>query len=122
MSGVYELAYGINVSGTWQYQAGAPEETTVVVTNQTITLPQGNQTLRVREFGDERFPPVTTLDLSIRKVFRLGGKTLTPRMDIFNATNQSTITAQVTQLGPTYHRISGIQRAALIKVGMNVEF
>ena len=56
LSGVYELPYGVSASGTWQYQAGAPEETTVVVTNQTITLPQGNQTLRVSEFGDARLP------------------------------------------------------------------
>ena len=33
----------------------------------TITLPQGNQTLRVREFGDARLPNVAGLDLSFRK-------------------------------------------------------
>ncbi len=48
LSGAYELPYRVMASGTWQYQAGAPEETTVVVTNQTISLPQGNTTLRVR--------------------------------------------------------------------------
>jgi hypothetical protein len=94
LSGVYELPYQVSLSGTWMYQAGAPEDTAVQVTNQTITLPQGNQTVRVREFG----------------------------IDIFNATNESTISAWVTQLGPTYHRPSTIQRARLIKVGLNIEF
>ena len=98
----YELPYGVTVSGTWQYQAGAPEETTVVVTNATIALPQGNQTLRVREFGDVRFPTVAGLDLSFRKTFRAGSRTISPRIDIFNATNESTVTARITQLGPTY--------------------
>jgi hypothetical protein len=47
------LPYGISASGTWQFQAGQPEETTVVVlNNSTLNLPQGDQTLRVREFGD----------------------------------------------------------------------
>jgi hypothetical protein len=122
LSGVYELPYQITVSGAWMYQAGAPEDTTVVVTNQTITLPQGNQTLRVREFGEERFPNVVQLDLSIRKVYRVGTKTISPRLDIFNATNESTISAWITQLGPTYHRPSTIQRACLMKVGLNIEF
>jgi hypothetical protein len=122
LSGVYELPYGVSASGTWQYQAGAPEETTVVVTNRTISLPQGNTTLRVREFGDARFPNVAGLDLSFRKTFRAGSRTIAPRIDIFNATNQSTVTARITQLGPTYGRISGIQRARLIKVGLNIEF
>jgi hypothetical protein len=122
LSGVYELPFGVSASGTWQYQAGAPEETTVVVTNQTISLPQGNTTLRVREYGDARFPTVAGLDLSFRKTFRAGNRTFAPRIDIFNATNESTVTARITQLGPTYGRISGIQRARLIKVGLNMEF
>jgi hypothetical protein len=122
LSGVYALPYGVSASGTWQYQAGAPEETTVVVTNQTISLPQGNTTLRVREFGDARFPNVSGLDLSFRKNFRAGSRTFAPRIDIFNATNEATVNARITQFGPTYGRISGIQRARLIKVGLNVEF
>ena len=85
-------------------------------------MPQGNQTLRVREFGDVRLPNVAGLDLSFRKTFRAGSRTFAPRIDIFNATNESTVLARVTQLGPTYGRVSGIQRARLIKVGLNVEF
>jgi hypothetical protein len=122
LSGVYELPYQISASGTWQYQAGVPQETTVLVTNATITLPQGNQMLRVRDFGAERFPHTAQLDLSLRKAFRFGSRSLVPRLDIFNSTNQSTVNAVVTQLGPTYGRISGIQQARLIKIGVSVEF
>jgi hypothetical protein len=122
LSGGYELPYRIAANGTWQYQAGAPQDTTVLVTNQTITLPQGNTTIRVRQFGDTRLPNVAGLDLSFRRRFTLGTRSFTPRLDIFNATNESTVTAQITQLGPTYNRISGIQRGRLIKVGVNVEF
>jgi hypothetical protein len=122
LSGIYELPYGVSASGTWQFQAGAPEETTVIVTNATITLPQGNQTLRVREFGETRLPNVAGLDLSFRKTFRAGSRTFAPRIDIFNATNESTVLARISQLGSTYGRVSGIQRARLIKLGLNVEF
>jgi hypothetical protein len=56
LSGVYELPYQVSFNGTWMYQAGAPEETTVQVLNTaTLNLSEGNQTLRVREFGDVRY-------------------------------------------------------------------
>lgn len=122
LSGTYELPWTIQMSGTWQYQAGAPETTTVQVTNQTISLPQGNQTIQIRPIGDVRMPSVAGLDLSFRKSFRFNGRSFSPRVDIFNATNESTITGWTSQLGPTYHRISGIQRGRMIKVGFNAEF
>jgi len=45
-----------------------------------------------------------------------------PRLDLFNALNNSTVTAQVAQLGPTYHRVSGIQAGRMVKVGFSYEF
>jgi hypothetical protein len=122
LSGAYDLPYRVSMSGTWQYQAGAPEETTVVVTNQTISLPQGNTTLRMADIGDTRLPNVSGLDLSFRRAFQVGRSRIVPRMDIFNATNEATVSARITQLGPTYERISAIQRGRLIKLGVNLEF
>ncbi len=123
MSGVYELPYQVFVSGTWQYQAGPPETTTVLVTNQTVTLAQGNQTVLVAPVGDVRLPNVATLDLNIRKELNIGrGQTLAPRLEIFNATNQSTITAWISQLGPTYKQPSGLQRGRLIKLELAYSF
>jgi hypothetical protein len=123
LSGVYELPYQIFTSGTWQFQAGPPETTVVLVTNQTIALAQGNQSVQVAPVGSVRYPNTATLDLNIRKAFRLSGKkTLAPRLEIFNATNQATITAWVTQLGPTYHVPSGLQRGRLIKAELAYDF
>jgi hypothetical protein len=123
LSGVYELPYQIFTSGTWQFQAGPPETTIVLVTNQTIALAQGNQSVQVAPVGSVRYPNTATLDLNIRKAFRLSGKkTLAPRLEIFNATNQATITAWVTQLGPTYHVPSGLQRGRLIKAELAYDF
>ena len=65
---------------------------------------------------------VVGLDLSFRRTFQFGNRTIAPRLDIFNATNEATVTARITQLGPTYARISGIQRGRLIKLGMSLEF
>jgi len=123
VSGNYELPWQFFVSGTWQHQTGAPETTTVSVTNATVTLAQGTQSVQMAPVGDVRFPNVAQLDLNIRKAITLaGGKRLTPRLELFNATNESTITAWVTQLGPTYHRPSLIQHGRLVKFEIGYEF
>jgi hypothetical protein len=43
-------------------------------------------------------------------------------MDFYNAMNNATVTSWVTQLGPTYHRISGIQAGRMMKLGLNYQF
>jgi hypothetical protein len=122
-SGVYQLPYDFFVSATYQYQVGAPETTTVSVTNATISLAQGTQSVLVAPIGDVRYPNVAQLDLNLRKTFRLpGSQRLTPRLEVFNLTNEATITDWITQLGPTYHRPSGIQHGRLIKLEVAYDF
>ena len=43
-------------------------------------------------------------------------------IDFYNLTNSATILGRITQLGPTYGRVSSIQRGRLIKLGVNFEF
>ena len=121
-SGVYQLPQDVFVSGTWQYYQGFPETTTVAVGNNTVTLTQGPTTLVVDPRGTTRLPPVASVDLSVRKSFKLGQTRFEPRIDFYNLTNQASVIGRLTQLGPTYGRISLVQRGALIKAGLNVEF
>lgn len=122
LSGVYQLPRDIFFSGTLQAQAGAPERTTVLVTNQTLTLSQGNQAILIAPVGAERYPNLVQLDFNIRKQFSVGKWRVSPRLEVFNATNQSTIDLWVTQLGPTYQRPANLQRARLVKLEVGVEF
>ena len=121
-SGVYQFPQDVFVSGTWQYYQGFPETTTVAVGNNTVTLTQGTTTLTVEPRGTTRLPPVSSVDFSVRKAFRVQQWRLEPRLDFYNLTNQASILGRLTQLGPTYGRISIIQRGALIKAGLNIEF
>ena len=59
---------------------------------------------------------------SIRKFWKINNVRLEPRLDLYNLTNSASILGRVTQLGPTYGRVSSIQRGRLIKVGMSMEF
>jgi hypothetical protein len=72
--------------------------------------------------GTTRFPNQAQLDMSLRYRTSMGGKNLYPRVDFFNVLNNATITNWVTQLGPTYHRASAIQRGRLIKFGAQIDF
>jgi hypothetical protein len=121
-SGVYQFPYQLSVSVTAQYYQGFPESTTVSVGNNTVTLTQGATTLAVEPRGTTRLPAVTSVDMSIRKFWRIQGLRLEPRVDLYNLTNEAAILSRVTQLGPTYGRASSIQRGRLVKVGFSVEF
>jgi len=122
MSGLYELPYAISLSGSYQHQRGFPELTTVSVGNNTTTLTQGTQVVTVAPRGDTRYPKLNQLDFSLRKAIRFGTRVFQPRLDIYNATNNATIRTWTTQLGPTYHRPSAIQRGTLIKAGIHIDF
>ncbi len=122
LSGVYELPYQIWLSATGQYYQGFPETTTVSVGNNTVALTQGTQVLTTEPRGTTRLPAVSSLDASVRKTFKMNRTSIAPRLDLYNLTNAATILGRITQLGPTYGRVSSAQRGLLIKLGVSVEF
>jgi hypothetical protein len=122
LSGVYELPYRLMLSATAQHNSGFPELTTVSVGTNTIVLTQGPQTLTVEPRGTTRLPPVNSLDVSVRKPWKVSTTTIEPRIDFYNLTNAATILGRITQLGPTYGRVNSIQRGRLIKLGVSVDF
>jgi hypothetical protein len=122
MSGLYELPYGISLSGSYHHESGFPELTTVSVGNNTVALTQGTQAVIVAPRADTRYPKLNQLDISLRKMMRFGNKVIQPRLDLYNLTNNATVRTWTTQLGPTYHRPSAIQRGLLIKAGAHLDF
>jgi hypothetical protein len=122
MSGVYDLPLGISASGTYTFMKGAPETNTVSVASNTVQLTQSTTSILVAPRGNTRLPNIAQLDFTLRKLWRQGGRTLEPRIDFFNLTNQASIIGRVTQFGPAYDRASSIQRGRLIKLGVSVEF
>ena len=122
LSGAYELPYRVSVSATGQHNVGFPELSTVSVGTNTVVLTQGPQTLTVQSRGTTRLPAVNSLDMSVRRPWKIGGTSIEPRLDFYNLTNASTILGRITQLGPTYGRVNSIQRGRLIKAGVSIDF
>ena len=69
------------------------------VGSNTVALTQGTTSVIVEPRGTTRLPDLNQLDMSFRKVFRVGGKMYQPRMDLYNLANSSTIIARVDGAG-----------------------
>jgi hypothetical protein len=124
-SGVYQAPHGIMFSSTFQYDKGLGELTTVLVGPATIKFNPGQSTTQTVNVAKNavHLPNVVQLDSSVQKPWHLTERqTITARMDVYNAANNATVTSWVTQLGPTYHRISGIQAGRMLKLGINYQF
>ena len=92
------------------------------VGNNTVALTQGSTTITVEPRGTTCLPNLAQLDMSFKKIFRSGNRTLEPRLDLYNLMNSATIINRTTTLGSSYGAVNGIQRGRLIKLGMNFDF
>jgi hypothetical protein len=120
--GLYQLPYGISVSGSMQHFTGSPEVTSVLVGADTIRLNQVTQSITVQPRATVRYPDVNIVDLSVRRFFKVARYSVEPVLDVFNLTNSSAIRARTEQLGPTYGQAADIVRGRLVKFGFNVKF
>jgi hypothetical protein len=122
LSGLYELPFAIQMSGTLQHQKGFPELTQVSVGNNTVALTQGTTNIVVEPRGTTRLPALNQLDMSFRKIFRSAGRVIQPRVDLYNMMNSATVISRVTTLGSSYNAVSNIQRGRLVKLGLHVDW
>ena len=122
-SALYQLPYGINLSGNVRHFTGVPEDTTVLVTASTVALTQVSQSIRIEPRGTTRYPDVNITDISLRKIVRLGQqRTVEPVMDIFNVFNANPVQLRLTQLGPTYQRPSNVLTGRLVRFALYMTF
>jgi hypothetical protein len=122
LAGIYEFPYGIRFSGTFQHFTGFPEDVTVLVTSSTTALTQVSQSIRVEPREDNRLPDTNMLDVSVRKVIRIGKYSVEPGMDIFNTLNAAPIQLRIAQLGATFGRPSKILAGRLVRFDLNLSF
>jgi hypothetical protein len=121
-TGMYQMPWDVSVSATAQHYTGFPENTTVLVSGNTVKLTQVSQSLVVEARGTTRPPPVNSLDISLRKTWTARNVRIEPVLDAYNLLNTASLLTRVTQLGPTYFTPVTIQRGRLIRLGANVSF
>ena len=121
-SGIYELPYGVMLSGNVQHYSGAPETTTVSVARDTVALTQVTQSIVVEPRGTTRLPSVNLVDFNARKIFRMQNRTVEPVVELYNVFNTNAIQDRTTVLGPAYGVVGNILRGRMVKFAMNVKF
>jgi hypothetical protein len=122
MSGIYEMPYGLMVSGNVQHYSGAPETTTVSVARDTVVLTQVTQSIVVDPRGTTRLPGVNLVDFNARKIFRMRNRTVEPVVELYNVLNTNAIQDRTTVLGPAYGQVGNILRGRMVKFAMNMKF
>jgi hypothetical protein len=126
LSGSYLLPGDLTVAGSLVANSGYPFVSTYQVTRASVapavTMTRASQTVPLSRRGDERLPNVTLLDLRFSRSFRLGTRSITPQIDIFNIANSATVVAQNAALGNTYLAASEILSPRIIRVGFSFDF
>ena len=72
--------------------------------------------------GDERFDPVTSLDLRISRPFRFNGRKFQPSLDIFNLTNSDVMVNRTVSVGPVYLAPVEILAPRIIRIAFAFDF
>ncbi len=116
--GTWHAPYGFRASGVMRYQTGAPVGRTFFVSG----LNQGGATILAVPVGTERLDNVTTFDIALFRDFRTGRFRISPELNLFNITNQNTVTAINTSSGANYDRIANYLSPRIARFAIRVYF
>jgi len=123
MAGSWVLPLAIQVSGSLRAAAGQPTRRVYTVTRSVVpNLTQVNQSVDLLESGELRLDGNKLLDLRIAKVFRISGARLEAIADIYNVLNSNAVIGEVTTIGSSLGRPSGIIEGRLLRLGIQMTF
>jgi hypothetical protein len=127
MSGSYRLPYEFTLAGSLVSNGGYPYVSTynvtrAIATAHGVSLTRTSQTIDLSERGDERYSPVTMVDLRLSRAFRFGSRRFVPQLDIFNIGNADTVVSVQNAVGGTYLDPREILSPRIIRVGFSLDF
>ncbi len=116
--GTWHAPAGFRASGVMRYQTGAPVGRTVFVGG----LNQGGASILAVPVGTERLDNVTTFDIALFRDFQMGRYRIAPELNLFNITNQNTVTAINTSSGGNYGRVANYLSPRIARFAIRVHF
>lgn len=120
LMGLYQLPYGINISGTFMAREGYVIPRKVVVDAPRISP---NYDLYAGEMGDRRLPTFWMLSLRLEKVFQIGDTRVVLSGDAFNITNNATSLKKEAEIDlDDYMETKRIVNPGVFRVGIRFEF
>jgi outer membrane receptor protein involved in Fe transport len=123
LSGGYLLPGKISVSGFLSMRSGHPRAQQLVVGRALVpNLTRSSQTVRLQRNDEERYDPVSLLDLRFGRPFKVGRWEFEPFVDAYNVLNVNTVLTSVATVGPSLGQVSATVNPRLIRVGGKVNF
>ncbi len=120
-SGLYNLPWGIEVSGFYRAQSGIPGQRTESFSSPLLL--QGSVTLRMEPYGAERGPVISTTNIKVAKTIKVReNMRLQFNFQVFNLFNTSSATSTSYLTGPTYLHPTGLINPRVARIGMQFSF
>jgi hypothetical protein len=121
LSGRYTFPLDINIAGFYNARQGYPFPQFIQTPNRANGA--GREEVLLDELGTVRLDNLHVVDFRLDKVFRFGGRSLTPTFEIFNLTNANTVLAiNRNQAAANANTISGIVAPRVLRFGLQVRF
>src|SRR5712691_1023391 len=122
-AGSYPLVWGVQVGAMLQSYAGLPLAVNWAVP--ANLFPGGRTqsvTVNLVPPGSKYLDRWTQLDLSFRKVFKVGRYRLDGALDMFNALNSNVVLSQNQNFGPTLDQPQAVLQGRLLRLSSQIKF
>jgi carboxypeptidase family protein/TonB-dependent receptor-like protein len=123
LAGTYPVALGIDLGAVLQSYAGSPRA--ITWTPAAGLFPGGrtnSETLVLSKPGSLFYPRYNQLDLNVKKNFRVGRKTFSGQMDLFNALNGNAIFTRNNSIGSSLGQVTSILQGRIVRLAFQMKF
>jgi carboxypeptidase family protein len=122
-SGSYPLPLAFEVGAVLQSYAGTPRLITYNVPSALFPGGQTNaETIVLSKPGSLYYPRYNQLDFNVKKNFRVGRKTFSGQVDLFNALNQNAIFARNSAIGASLGQVQTILQGRIMRLAFQMRF
>jgi hypothetical protein len=136
-SGIYPIAWDLQLSGTYQDSSPIPTTAGFVATNAQIAPTLGRNlgacgtrvpctattTVELIPAGTYyREARIRQLDIRLTRNFRHGGLRLQPQIDMYNLFNANPVLAMTARYGAAWENATSVLNPRTVKFGVNLDF
>jgi Carboxypeptidase regulatory-like domain len=122
-SGSYPLPHGIDIGAVFQSYAGSPRVITYTVPAASFPGGQTNtETIILNKPGSLFYPRYNQVDLNFKKNFRVGRKSFSGQVDLFNALNGNAIFARNSAIGASLGQVQTILQGRIVRLAFQMRF
>jgi hypothetical protein len=124
LTGLYQLPFGISLSGNTQYFAGKPEPHTYTITRTLVpSLTNTSISVPLAAFGDYHLPATNITDFAVRKELKVGESArFAPTLEVFNIFNSGATQSRITDLSQSFGQVTTVLRGRMIRAGFSVNY